>query len=154
MDGLSGVASGMAVVSLSIQLVETVGKIRAFIRNVKDAPKEIERLVGLLEKLEMLLSDVRDIMDRQALLQGQHFPTPSATILHCLQSCEQTLQPLHDIIERSQLPKTPHHSAMAKLKNGIAFGFKTKDIATWEARIEREVNYLHTALGSNSNTLL
>jgi hypothetical protein len=102
----------------------------------------------------MLLSDVHNNLNNQALLQGQHFPAPSTTIVHCLQSCEQALKPLQAIVEKPQPSKISRYPAMAKLKDGITFENKKKDIASWEARIEYEVNCLHAALGSNSNTLL
>jgi hypothetical protein len=81
----------MEALSLSIQLVQSIGIIKTFIRNVKDAPKELERLVDLLERLEALLSDVRDVMERQSSLQGLHLPAPSMTIFKCLKGCEETV---------------------------------------------------------------
>jgi hypothetical protein len=51
MEALSGVASGVAIASLSTQLVQSIGTIKTFIRNVKDAPKELDRLVDLLGRL-------------------------------------------------------------------------------------------------------
>ena len=64
MEALSGVASGMAVGSLSIQLIESVSKIRAFIKNVKGAPVELERLEELLARLAAVLQDVRSLYVR------------------------------------------------------------------------------------------
>jgi len=51
MDGLSTAASGIAVVSLAIQLVDSVREIRRFLRDLSEAPKELKRLVDLLEQL-------------------------------------------------------------------------------------------------------
>jgi hypothetical protein len=62
MEALSGVASGMAVASLSIQLVQLIGTIKAFIRDVRGAPEELERLAELLDRLNALLEDTRDAM--------------------------------------------------------------------------------------------
>lgn len=61
MEPLSGVASGMAVVSLSLQLIQSVDKIRTFIGNVKGAAKELERLAGLLCRLAAILEDTRNL---------------------------------------------------------------------------------------------
>jgi len=91
MEALSGVASGMAVASLSIQLVQSIGTIKAFIRDVRGAPKELERLAELLDRLNALLEDTRNVMEWQTSLQGQHFPAPSMTIFNCLKSCETSL---------------------------------------------------------------
>lgn len=154
MDGLSGVASGIVVVSLALQLIQSVGTIKTFVRNVKDALKELERLVELLERLGALLEDVRAVMERQSSLQGQHFPAPSMTIFQCLQGCERTLQPLQEIVEKYSKPQTQSASVMAKFKSEIKLGFKAKDIASFETRVEQEINYLHAALGINQTTIL
>lgn len=154
MEALSGVASGIAVASLAIQLVQSVGTIKTFIRNVKDAPKELERLVELLERLGALLEDVRDVMERQSSLQGQHFPAPSMTIFKCLQSCEKTLQPLHNTVDKFNTSQPQVGSMMAKLKNEVKLGLKAKNIADFETRIDQEINYLHAALGMNSTSIL
>lgn len=61
MEALSGAASGMAVISLSIQLIQSVDKIRTFIRNVKGASAELERLAELLARLAAVLDDVRNL---------------------------------------------------------------------------------------------
>lgn len=61
MEPLSGIASGMAVVSLSLQLIQSVDTIRTFIRNVKEAEKELERLASLLTRLAAILEDTRNL---------------------------------------------------------------------------------------------
>ncbi|CAO2647786.1 Nn.00g087080.m01.CDS01 [Neocucurbitaria sp. VM-36] len=154
MEALSGAASGIAVVSLSIQLVQSVGTIKTFIRNVKDAPKEFERLVELLERLSALLEDVCAVLERQSSLQGQHFPAPSMTIFKCLQGCEKTLQPLQNIVEKFDNSQPHTASVIARFKNEVKLGLKAKDIAGFEMRIEQEINYLHAALGMNSTAIL
>lgn len=75
MEPLSGAASAIAVVSLSIQLIESVDRIKSFIKNVKGAPKELERLVGLLTRLAAILHDAQNMyvltaLDKDALFVG------------------------------------------------------------------------------------
>lgn len=73
MDGLSAAASGIAVVSLAIQLAESVKKLHDFWESVKDAPKhfcaiqtDLRLLFTILEKIdrEEDLSDpyIRDVL--------------------------------------------------------------------------------------------
>ena len=69
MEALSGVASGIAVGSLSLQLIESVGKIRAFIKNVKGAPAELERLEELLARLAAVLQDVSSLYVRSFVVR-------------------------------------------------------------------------------------
>ncbi|KAH7088488.1 hypothetical protein FB567DRAFT_524479 [Paraphoma chrysanthemicola] len=154
MDGLSGVASGMAVASLSIQLIDSIGTIRAFIRDVKGASKELQRLAELLDRLRALLEDIRNVMKQQTSLQAQHFPAPSMTIFNSLKGCEEALRVLEQAVEKYTGARNGAGSAMTRLKEDIRFGFKTKDIAAFEARIQREIDHLHTALGMNVTSIL
>ena len=51
------VASGIfAVLSISIQLTETVQKINTFCKSMPRAPEELMRLVGTLDRFEMILA--------------------------------------------------------------------------------------------------
>lgn len=150
---MEAVASGMAVASLSIQLIQSVRTIKAFIRDVKGASKELERLAELLDRLNALLEDVRAMMERQIALQGHHFPTPSMTISSCLKSSETSLQLLQEVVEKYK-KSSGSGTAMSKLRDDIKFGFKTKDIASFETRIQRDIDYLHAALGLNSTNIL
>jgi hypothetical protein len=102
MEALSGAASGIAVVSLSLQLIQTIGVIKTCVQNVKDAPKELERLVASLRRLEALLEAVRTMVEQQSSLQGQHFPPPSTTITESLNSFKTSLQPHLDIVASLQ----------------------------------------------------
>jgi heme exporter protein D len=151
---MEAVASGMAVASLSIQLIQSVGTTKAFIRDVKGASKELERLAELLDRLNALLEDVRAVMERQTSLQGQHFPAPSMTIFDCLKSCEASLRVLQGVVEKYKRDAAENTSRMTKLKDDIRFGFRAKDIVGFETRIQRDINYLHAALGLNSANIL
>ncbi|EMD60870.1 hypothetical protein GGP41_009818 [Bipolaris sorokiniana] len=154
MEALSGVASGMAVASLSIQLIDSIETIKTFVRNVKDAQQELERLVDLLERLEALLEDVRALMERQTSLQSEHFPMPSMTIFKCLKSCEKTLEPLHAIVDKYTPAPSKVGTRMDKLKTGLRFSLKAKDVKDFETRIEREIGFLHASLGANCGAIL
>jgi hypothetical protein len=120
MEALSGFASGIAIVSLSLQLIQTTRVIKTFAQNVKDAPKELERLVASLGRLEALLEAVCTMVEQQSSLQGQHFPAPSKTISNSLESCKKSLQPLLDIVAKFAAPQSQLGPSMAKLK--VSFG--------------------------------
>ncbi|KAJ5056985.1 hypothetical protein J3E72DRAFT_199374 [Bipolaris maydis] len=154
MEALSGVASGMAVASLSIQLIDSIATIKTFIRNVRDAQQELERLVDLLERLEALLEDVRALMERQTLLQAEHFPIPSMTISKCLKSCEKMLEPFHAMVDKYTPATVKVGTRMDKLKTGLRFSLKAKDVKDFETRIEREIGFLHASLGANCGAIL
>jgi hypothetical protein len=151
MEALSGVASGMAVVSLTVQLLQSANTIKTFVRDVKNASKELERLAELLECLSALLCDVRNIMEQQISLQP--CPLPPQTIFNCLKSCESSLGLLQEIAKRYERRQGSQASAMRKLKDDIKFGFKIQDITSFEDRIQRDINNLNTALGTNETSI-
>lgn len=51
MDGLSSAGSAIAIVSLVIQLLDTVQEINKFLKNVHEAPKEVLNLTETLDQL-------------------------------------------------------------------------------------------------------
>ena len=58
MDGLSAAASGIAVASISLQLVENVKKICDFWDSVKDAPEDVRAISSDMKLLSTVLSRV------------------------------------------------------------------------------------------------
>jgi hypothetical protein len=147
------VASGMAVASLSIQLIQSIDAIQTFITNFKDAPKELQRLTGLLERLNSILQDVHNITEQQTSLNNQHFPLPSTTIFHCLQGCEQSLLPLQAEVESYKQYQTPKNSRVAAMKGNFMMSWRAKEIAGFEVAIQREIDFLQAALAVNSHTI-
>lgn len=150
---MEGVASGIAMASLSIQLIESAGKIKTFIRNIRNVSRELTRLVDLLGRLESSLAAPRELMEQQASLQNQQFPEPPVKIRRCIQRCEATIEPLLEIVEKAETSTSRKSSLEMKLKNNIKFAAKAKDIAEFENKIEREMNHLHNALGIDSSTV-
>ncbi|KAH3911890.1 hypothetical protein HBI56_137800 [Parastagonospora nodorum] len=149
---MDGAASIIAVVSLTLQLVQTVNTVKTFVRDVKGASKELERLITLLELLGALLQDVRDVMERQTSLRD--FPLPSNTIFVCLKSCEKSLGLLEDEVTKHRKVQGSNPSAMKRWKDDVKLAFRAKDIVAFEARIQRDINDLHTSLGTNTTKIL
>lgn len=154
MEALSGAASGIAVVSLTIQLIQSVALIREFIKDVKGASKELHRLVGKLELLNALLENVQKVLEQQSSLSGTHFPAPSMAIFNCLQGCEDSIQPLVNIVKKLSLPQSQSGSSTARLKSEIKLGLKTKEIATLETRIQHDIDLLTNSLSINQSGIL
>lgn len=59
MDGLSAAASGIAVVSIAIQVSDSLQKVSDFIELIQEAPEEIESTSFELRLLSSLLEDIR-----------------------------------------------------------------------------------------------
>ncbi|OBT70485.1 hypothetical protein VE03_00070 [Pseudogymnoascus sp. 23342-1-I1] len=87
MDGLSGVASGIAVVSLAIQLAESVKKLCDFWESVKDAPAHF----GAIQTDLRLLSMVLEKIDRERDLSDP-------CLRDVLKNCEGQVASLHKIV--------------------------------------------------------
>ena len=154
MEALSGAASGIAVVSLTIQLIQSVALIREFIKDVKGASKELYRLVGKLELLNALLEDAQKVLEQQSSLLDMHFPGPSMAIFKCLQDCEKSIEPLVEIVKKLSLPQSQSSSSTSRLKSEIKLGLRTKEITTLETRIQHDIDLLTTSLSVNQNSIL
>lgn len=85
MDGLSAVASAMAIVSLAFQLVETAKQLCDFWSSIKDAPEEVRTMSVDLELLTSVLAEMA--------VEAQH-TGPNTTLAAVLQSCAEKLESL------------------------------------------------------------
>lgn len=150
MDGLSAVGSGIAVISLSIQLVQSIDTIRTAIRRAKSASAEIERLARQLEVLKALLEDVRQMIEYQSSCGIDAMPMPSATIFDCLKGCERGIEPIVKLLSAYGQRAASSDSKTARLRRDMRLGLKTTDIAGFEDRIQQEVTRLNMALTINN----
>lgn len=78
MDGLSGAASGMAVVSLALQLVGSIKQLHDFWDSVKEAPDDVHTITVDLSLLSSVLAEMA--------FEEQHFG-PDQTLTTALGLC-------------------------------------------------------------------
>ena len=78
MDGLSAAASGIAVVSIAVQLAESFKKLHDFWKSIKEAPEDIRALSVDLEILSNVLIQIAN--------ETQHVE-PDATLIAALNGC-------------------------------------------------------------------
>lgn len=150
MEGLAGAASAISVLSLSLQLINSIKGIKTFIKNVKGAKTEVERLVEQLERLSELLEEIRQVTDFQASQFHKHLQSSSKSILKCLKSCERQLELLKSFVKRYQGLHQNSLSKKEKVWSSVKLGLRANDIAGFENRIEHEIMSLTTALSLNS----
>jgi ABC-type multidrug transport system fused ATPase/permease subunit len=148
---MDGAASIIAVVSLAVQLIQSVDTVKTFVRDVKGASKELERLAELLDRLSALFPDVRHVMEQQTSLP--QFPLPLNGIFVCLRGCEKSLATLNDFVKKHQ-KNAATGSAVTRLKDEIKLDLKTKEINAFEARIQRDIDNLHASFGTNTTSIL
>jgi hypothetical protein len=144
-------ASGIAVASIAIQLLTFTNTIRTFIRNVKDAPHELLRVVNLLERLSGLFQVVADLLEQQSSLQDGLFPIPD-TICTCIRSCKENLAPLQEIVDR--FSKFQTSSRLRRLPTDVKTALKAGDLRSLENRLQHEINGLSIALIANDTRIL
>lgn len=148
MDGLSAAASGMAVVSLAIQLVGSVREIRRFLRSVSEAPKELRRMIDLLEQLELILENVGALVDSQRRQNGGQDTTVSEMVFRAMKSCESKLKMLEDVVEVAKKTATASNMATRTL-GSFKLACKKKDIEGFESQLHDAVSLLNLAITTN-----
>jgi hypothetical protein len=94
MDGVSSASGIFAVVSIAIQLAETVKKIVEFGKAVKDAPIHIRALFSDLEVLAAVISQIQQLDGYVACDKVSE---------KALLNCQIKILALHDIIDKAQL---------------------------------------------------
>ena len=97
MDGVSG---SFAVISLTIQLVETSRRIADFVKSIKNASSEVKELFDSINQLHALLKYIKDILEEQY----QILPVAKSpqVVSSALRTCEQRLRPLEIILHHAQ----------------------------------------------------
>lgn len=78
MEGLSAAASGIAVVSIAMQLAESFKKLLEFCKSIKEAPENIQAISTDLELLSNVLT--------QIALEAQHVE-PNTALIAALNGC-------------------------------------------------------------------
>ena len=122
MDGLSVAASGLAVVSITVQLAESVKKICDFWKSIEEAPEEIRELASESDLLLSVLGQVAS--------EAQHVD-PDAAFIAAMESCSIKVKHLCTLIRKlepgfsSSSSRTLRWTAMkAVLKMGEVKKFK------------------------------
>ena len=137
MDGLSAASSGIAVVSLAIQLVDSVREIRRFFRALKDAPEELGRLLDLLEHMELMLDNIGKLVEPDSDI--------SPSVLKAIQTCEKALSKLGALIQKVKRDS----SAQSPLKKSLGFfklACKKEEVEEIERQVDRDVNNLNLVM--------
>jgi hypothetical protein len=137
MDGLSVASSGIAVVSLAIQLVDSVREIRRFFRTLKDAPEELGRLLDLLEHMELMLENIGKLVDPDSDI--------SPSVLKAIHTCENALNKLDALIQKVKR----NSSAQNPLKRSLGFfrlACKKQEVEEIEKQLDRAVGNLNMVM--------
>lgn len=145
------VASGFAVASLAIQLLDSTSMIKKFVRSVKDAPQERIRVVSLLDRLSGLFQSIANTLNQQASMPDHLVPAPGA-IAKCLHSCEEGLEPLQKMADKHI--KLQAANRLRRLRTAVRATLKADDLRNLEMRLHQEITGLVAALEINNTSLV
>lgn len=120
------VAAGVfGVVSLSIQLAESVQKVKGFCDNVKDAPPRLADLIDEIEEMSDLVKD----------LENEHQPTGvvvTATMQRCINSSRKAVDYFETFANELQA-----RLKKRRFSGGLKFALRQSDIEKMLNRLER-----------------
>ena len=143
-------ASGIAVASIAIQLLNSTNTLSTFIRGVKDAPQELLRVASHLDLLGGILQIVVDLLDQQALLEDQLIAVPES--LHkSLQRCEESIVTLRKIVDRYLSSQASNR--LRRLQADFKAALKAGDVRILEIRLQQEIEILNLALVANGTRI-
>ena len=144
---MDGVSSAFAVVSLSIQLVETGEKISQFLTSVQDAPSEVIKLGQNLDQLNTTLKQVSYLLEQQYLIL--RLPGSPVFITNALGICERRIKTLEDVIQRVK-KSMDHPKRVQRSWAAIKFVSKKEDIQEMQSQLRDAETGLQMAMLSNS----
>ena len=126
MDGLSGAAGVIAVGSVTVQLADSVKKLRDFWCSVKDAPDDVRAIAGDLEVLSRILAEIS--LETQTQDQS---PSTKAALLRCIDGTK----PLAAIVEDLE-PGFESRSARTRKWSALKTVFKAEKIKKYQSSLE------------------
>jgi len=149
MDPFSATASGFAVVSLAIQLVDSVREIKRFLRNVSEAPKELKRLLHLLEQLELILENIGAQMAKQQKNSGESDDGTITSVQKAMKMCESELLNLEIFVQKAKKASEAGNK-VTRTVGAFKLACKKKEVEEFEGQLQRAINLLDVTMTINS----
>ena len=91
--------------------MDNVRQVQSFLRNVSDAPKELTRLIDLLEQLELIVENISLLMERRQH-NGSVDDTICASVHKALSTCETKLAILDDVVKKAKTASEGKHKLL------------------------------------------
>jgi heme exporter protein D len=151
MDGLSGAASVIGVVSLTIQLVETVKQARELFNDARDASSEVQRLHAALLNIQTMLETMQEALRLQ---EGRLLPCSFiSSVRTALESCKHTLAPLESFLQESTNRIHDKSRRWQYTTAKLRVAVKKKDVTQMESKLQMAMMVLQTAMICNITEL-
>jgi hypothetical protein len=112
-----------------------------FFQTLKDAPEELNRLLDLLEHMELMLDNIGKLVEPDSDI--------SPGVLKAIQTCEKALNKLSTLIQKVKRDS----SAQSPLKKSLGFfklACKKEEVEEIERQLDRAVSNLNMVMTYNS----
>jgi hypothetical protein len=137
-EAIAVVASGVSIAQLAGQVAASTAKLKGYWKLVKQAPSDIEHLVGEIDSLSLLMTSTQN--NQGALSWG----LDDSYLQHCLKRCEEGSKELRLVVE--DLERLLEANGKWKRKVGAAkVVFRKDDIKRLKKRLESAVRLLQLA---------
>ena len=137
MDGLSAVASGFAVVSIAIQLTDSLKKFADFIDSVREAPEDVESDLSELRMLSSMLEEIR--------LQQSSSSNANSSVETCLTNLQQNIISFAALANRYR-PNISSQNSRIQRWSAIRTAFKSEKSNKYRELLSKEKLNLMLAL--------
>ena len=127
MDGLSAVASGIAVFQLAVQLAESFKKICDFWKSIEEAPEEIQAISGDLNLLSSVLIKIAQ--------ETQHVE-PDTTLIAALNGCRVKVKTLTTLLNEIE-PGFASKSLRIRKWTAFKAVLKHRELTKFQEALER-----------------
>ncbi|KAI9150699.1 hypothetical protein HJFPF1_10475 [Paramyrothecium foliicola] len=130
---LGVVAGGAGLLSLSIQLGESVIKLRRMYVSAKDAPKTIARVLFDLETLVIALREIEQ--------QRQHNGNVGSLLLRCVRQCQEGVADVQELVDKIEARVSRHNRIGAKVYSM----FKETELTSLLGQLDSAISHLQLA---------
>lgn len=137
MEGLSVGASVIAVVSIAIQLTDSLKKFSDFIDSIKEAPKDVESVLSELRFLSSILEQIR--------LQPSSPLNTNSTVANCLTDLQRKITTFETLANRYR-PGLNSQNRRIQSWNALKVAFKSEVFKKYRNSLNQEKINLILAL--------
>ena len=135
MDGISGLASVLAV-------ADTVYNLSKLLKSIRDAPAELRTLAQDLDRFRGILTEVRSIAEKQNT--QEHAPTPSTVFLATLHDCEERFKSIDQCA--SKLTRSLQTSGVRNTWASLKIPLRKGELQKLHLDLHQSTRYLSLSL--------
>ena len=140
---MEAAAGGIAVISLGLQLVHTVKRVKNFVDGIRDAPSELANLATDLERYHLMLAKVNDLVGTRRSLQNSQDSTDLMESI--VRGCKPNIDKLEALMDKLQ-KKLSHGGRRWTTWASISSMVKKDEIERYQKGIKDNLANLNMAV--------